>query len=281
MATNGQSAATGSDSGREVPPVRPLSAREANSPHDGTLYEGVPPHLAGPLQDWALGFFSGKKWLEHRVGATLRIGSEVDPAFAWGSNPGLSFLTGPVLLDVIDVALQLDTGLHQELLDGLPVWPSRSRASQLEQLDGLLADGGSAYLVQWETPPQLSRRIDPIVAESMDQVIQDAEPIVTQELRVARRNVYGMHPQPNIAYRSVVKAVEAVGFPLVLPNETAATLGKVIAHLKQGGHKWRFVLVNTTGDGGIEPLVQLLDRRLQRPNRRFAQARTSLEQTIP
>jgi hypothetical protein len=248
----------------EVPRVRPLSAREANLPPDNTLYEAVPVHLEGPLQSWVVTFFITRDWFQHRVAATLRV--QQPTGRGKDHRRGLWFLTGMDLLDAVDVGLQLDTALHAEIDDGQvngqhgPDWPSRnSRAEDVEKLDEILADGGSAYQVHWQPPTQLVRRVDPIVVTAVQEVLATAEPTAAELMWDAWRKTYGVHPDPTAAYRQVVRALEHVACPLVLPKEEA-TLGKVIGHLKQGAHKWRFVLVDKDDDGSVAPLVQLLDR---------------------
>ena len=89
---------------------------------------------------------------------------------------------------------------------------------------------------------------------------------------------YGLHPDPTSAYRQAVRAVEQVACPLVLPNEDA-TLGKVISHLRQGDHKWRFVLVARDGADSVEPLVAMLDRLWTGQVSRHGGGKNSRDQT--
>jgi hypothetical protein len=79
-------------------------------------------------------------------------------------------------------------------------------------------------------------------------------------LRRAWSKAYGLHPEPTTAYREAVLAVEAVACPLVLPLDKGATLGKVLAHLKQGGARWEMALLAKDGGSGPEPFVALLER---------------------
>jgi hypothetical protein len=73
--------------------------------------------------------------------------------------------------------------------------------------------------------------------------------------------------------------VEEVVCPLVLLKDDAATLGKVVAHLKQGGHKWRFVLVARDGSDDVAPLVAMMDRLWTGQVSRHGGGKSSRDQT--
>ena len=60
---------------------------------------------------------------------------------------------------------------------------------------------------------------------------------------------YGRMPNPGDSYRNTVRAVEVVACALVLPANTRATLGTVIAHLRDAGTSWELVL-----KGGQSPV---------------------------
>jgi hypothetical protein len=47
--------------------------------------------------------------------------------------------------------------------------------------------------------------------------------------------------------------------PASAQNDTA-TLGTVVRHLRDGGHKWRFTLVDRDGASTVDPLLAMLDR---------------------
>ena len=270
---------------------RPLSAREAGSPVDETLYEGVPDHLVEPLQRWVGTYLTfSMSNLGDRIAATVR--------FRPHSKPGSSFLsldqqlgdtTGALLLDVIDAALQLDPGLRGQLTDDAPEdvppwaespWPASSPAGRVQNLDDLLRDGGSAYQVFWRVPVQLVRRIPPTVVDAAAHAMTTAPPAAAALLAGAWRAVFGIAPNPTTGYRDAVRAVEQLACPLVLPHDDRATLGKVIGHLKQGGSVlWRFVLVDRDDTDTIDPLVAILERLWTGQVSRHGGARTSRDQT--
>jgi hypothetical protein len=259
------------------PPVRPLSARESGMPADETLYEGVPAHLWRPLNDWVTSFMEPA--LLDRVAATLRrpLGeasfAEVE-ALCGHRDDGTR--NDDRLLDAIDIALQLDGSLqiqvaavgmeeneaaivaHSEfVIPGwvIPeyIWPrSSGRARAVADLDQLLRDGGSAYEVRWRVPTMLVRRVAPTVKTAVEETIAVAPPTAADLLADAWAKTYGRRPDPTTAYRQAVRAVEDVTCPRFLPNDDGATLGKVVAHLGQGGAaKWTFALVDRNGGDDI------------------------------
>ena len=67
-----------------------------------------------------------------------------------------------------------------------------------------------------------------------------------------------------------MRAVEEIACPRVLPNDGAATLGKVIATCATAPTCGAFTLVDRDGADTVEPLVAMLDRLWTRDHRRRA-----------
>ncbi|WP_298800329.1 hypothetical protein [uncultured Pseudonocardia sp.] len=258
-----------------VPPVRTLSAREAGVTAQ-TLYEGVPPHLDRPLRDWAREFITAS--LAQRVALRMRsttIRSELREALdATQGRSGhlIEKLDGPRLLDAIDLSLQLDQQLASERDElamateaGQVIHYSLERLDAARALDRVLRDGDSIYTVTVSEqrpalPTMLIRRVDATVTAAAEHTITAAPPTAATLLRDAWNRTYGLHPDPTPAYHAAVRAVEEIACPLVIPNDDAGTLGKVISCLRQGGHKWAFTLVDRDGADTVDPLVAMLNR---------------------
>jgi hypothetical protein len=270
------------------PPVQALSARLAGHPVDLSTDRGPAEYRIAPLRDWLRDYLRDYD-LAHRVALQLRFVLDVPGTELM--SPGEQLADWPEeagLLDRIDVALQLDETLHGEIAaleaqpdpSGSTAWYSRERVRAVERLDQLLAAGRSPYRVDWTTPPRLIERQDPTVLTSLDDTIATSEPTSARYLRDAWRHAYGLNPDPTAAYREAVRAVEEVACPLVLPKDEAATLGKVVASLQQGGHKWRFVLVARDGSDDVAPLVAMLDRLWTGQVSRHGGGKNSRDQTL-
>jgi hypothetical protein len=265
------------------PPFRSLRSRLAGQPADDGLHEDAPPHLEAALRQWladAEGLdLNSTPPLDVRV--CLRLG--LLPAPPTRGRGGLSALLYVDFLEVTDAALdQLDPSvtLHGDLLQ----YPEGSNGEHarllIQRLDHILDLGRSAYRVA-ENGRQLEPRVDPTVTAAFEHTLAAAGPSAADLLRTAWNAVYTRHPDPSTAYRQAVRAVEEVACPRVLPTDEDRTLGKVIAHLKQGGHKWRFVLVDRAGADTVEPLVGMLDRLWTGQVSRHGGAKKSRDQTQP
>lgn len=251
--------------GQRAPDPSPAGPRrfpdwQTGPASDSALRHDVPPPLVPVLKHWISLASRYDDKVTQRVG--LRLG--IAPRFG-GSREQFDFTAalrevgGDLdLLDVINAML----GTHRA-----PDWiddPQNSEltakyAALVTNLIESLEDGGSAYTVA-EGGRQLVERVDPTVATAVEQTIATAPPSAATLLRDAWNQTYGLHPDPTAAYRDAVRAVEELACPMVLPRDEIRTLGKVITHLRQGGHKWAFTLVDRDGADTVEPLVVVLDR---------------------
>src|SRR5439155_4689791 len=80
-------------------------------------------------------------------------------------------------------------------------------------------------------------------------------------LATAWREAYGRDPDPTAAYREAVRGVEAAAKPVVLPNNDAATLGTMIAAMRDAPGKWKTVFTTppaVDGVGVVRGLMELL-----------------------
>jgi len=65
-------------------------------------------------------------------------------------------------------------------------------------------------------------------------------------LAEAWRHAHGRKPHPGTAYREAVRAIEAAARPVIAPNDTTATLGKMIGELRGKPQLFETVFVDTT-----------------------------------
>jgi hypothetical protein len=234
----------------------PLSQRRIPRP-EATLVDGVPDYLAGPLMRWLGSYLRDRPKLTERIALHLRVALDDQDAERFAA--GLRADDPVLLLDAIDVALHLDKSFwwdldvagpmlnmaEASLASWIPdtVWPKDSQAREVERLDELLEDAGSAFTVDWKERC-LRRRVATGVALAAEQAMS-ADP--GGHLRDALAAIYGRHPDPAKAYDEAVRAVEAAAIPLVLPKGKAETLGKVLRHFEDAPDKWVLAI---QGDGG-------------------------------
>ncbi|RZT75460.1 hypothetical protein EV383_6200 [Pseudonocardia sediminis] len=278
---------------RAVPqlPVEPLSVRSGTRART-SRQAGVPSYLAPPLRTWLAAFLTDR--LERRVRLRMgdritRPGSSLRAALdAVQDMPGSDLRvipwvsSGDDLLDAVDFALQLDDAAADQrrwsqMFSSDPEG-GYPRLAEIGELVELLDDADSVYTVGVVNDRLcLIRRIDTTVQAAADHAMA-ADPTAGQLLRQAWGALYAREADPTTGYRDAVRAVEQLACPLVLPKEDA-TLGKVVSHLQQGGHKWRFVLVDRAGNDGVGPLVAMLDRLWTGQVSRHGGGKNSRDQT--
>lgn len=279
--------------GRRAPepaPVAPRRFRDWNASRPAeSLRRDIPNHLVPVLQNWI------KLASQHDNDAPQRVALRLGLPPVSGGRGQFSFLdalcdvgTDPDLLDVVHALLAVHRapGWARDRRYGQSLSGSDSAHAQVAENYGRLVgdlinsleDAGSAYTVASDAR-SLVERVDPTVAEAVEQTIDTAPPTAGELLRDAWRQVYGLHPDPTAGFHDAVRAVEEVACPLVLPEDGAATLGKVIAHLRQGAHLWAFTLVDRNGADSVEPLVGMLDRLWTGQVSRHGGGQKSREQT--
>lgn len=215
--------------------------------------EGLPVWLLGPVQDWVRNSFV------YRAGSLAKPRWEVREACLTSLQLALrmqSPLQGTGQARVKDLLSRIatnDAGFGLDAID----WMLHNSGSfnyrktegrhWAESLDGLLRDGGSIWEVTGGSEGfQLTRRaIGPVV-----DVLEDTATEATRShahLSAAWSKLMGRNPDPSGAYREAVRAVEAVAKSVVLPNNDRATLGQMIAAMRDRPEKWSTTL-GTIGD---------------------------------
>jgi len=99
------------------------------------------------------------------------------------------------------------------------------------QLDGILATAGSVWEVKYDQHFYLSKRVTEEMALAGDQAMSSRDR-ASEHLKRAWREVYSKERNPGSGYSEAVKAVEAVAIPVVSPKNPNATLGTVIAEMR-------------------------------------------------
>ncbi|MFL5799803.1 MAG: hypothetical protein ACJ77A_17985 [Actinomycetota bacterium] len=133
---------------------------------------------------------------------------------------------------------------------------------EMETLDDILEEGGSMWRVAVrDGEPRLERRVEESVASVVEDVVARTGR-AGQYLALAWTDLYGRNPNPSGAYREAVKAVEAAAQPILLPQNDRATLGQLIAAVRDAPTKWTVNLKPSQGDPTTDLLgmMQLLWR---------------------
>lgn len=228
---------------------RPLFLRggEGTTEFD-VLHEGIPEWLDGSVSRWLMdraaeGGQAMVLRLERRLHITLaapndrRVGTPHTPANRllnrfWQAQDDENRLT---LLDAILYDLQTQA---RERYEGGEHDKAERLIRAAQRLGELLAEGGSAWTSRVEDPAWcLARRVDEATAQLVD-VITAPNTDAARKMRAAWQACYRHDPDPDLAYRNAVLAVEAVAIPLVVPKDTKATLGKVADHFRDAASRW-------------------------------------------
>jgi hypothetical protein len=240
----------------------PFSARTGARAVDARLHEGLPSWLVRPLLDWLERALTERT--VYLVAARMRISlqASVDPARTLCGELKeraelMKFKNRDWdLLDAIDYLVQIDWDELKlpDIVSGQPL-PGSDKLSLLKLI---LAEGGSAYHISI-SHQRLERRVDETIAKAVERSAAVSSNEAGRHLRDAWTATYGLHPEPTTAYGEVVRAVEAAGCPLVLPDDPKPTLGKVSKHLQQASDKWALAIPGRGVAAGVAPLVAMLE----------------------
>ena len=194
------------------------------------LRDGVPQGLLGPLigilEEYYGDSLNGPARVAHLAVLTDR---------ALSPNHLLHFAKGDLelLLDAVDHAL------HYPDLDGPVLLLGHDPAALAKAVKSFLDDarsvytvdhrGGLTYELAWRQPPELT--------ELVEQATSDGSR-AADHLRRAWSHAFAREPKPTEACLDAVKAVEAAARPTIEPNNSKATLGKMIKVMEQKPQKW-------------------------------------------
>lgn len=218
---------------------RPLSMRVNGGSLDETLYEGVPRHLITPLREWLKR--STTDDVLSRAIVRLRLPVEERDYLYLHISP-------PDLLEVADYVLHAGVG-----------YSKKSGRELRDELARLLLDGGSAYQIN-DQGTGLERRVEQTQSEKIREVVGSAgRSPSAAHLTAAWAAIYGLRPNPSLAYSEAIKAVEAAAQPVVEPKNAKATLGTMLGAMR-GGHnagKWTVALGGPQGPTDLSTVVAM------------------------
>jgi hypothetical protein len=213
---------------------RPLSKRDQPDARLDEPTEGLPPYLAGPVVEWV-------KERCHTPGGYERTGTLRALQLRFKLDPPLSERNMP--RDLVErMQAKEDFGLDalDYMLHFFPEFHERNSEDPTRvvgELAAIFRIGGSAWEVsETEGRYQLSRRAVGPVREVITALAPSTR--AHSHLVAAWNRLTGRSPDPSGAYREAVRAIEAVAKPVVLPANDRATLGQMIAALRDKPDKW-------------------------------------------
>ena len=125
--------------------------------------------------------------------------------------------------------------------------------SDADELQEILDRSGSAWTVGRDDDGRycLEKRVDKTAEKAAHQEMH-IQGNASSYLRSAWHQVYGRNPNPSEAFRNAVRAIEAAARPVVIPNDSRATLGKMICALRNKPEKWQ------TAIGDVDTLRKMM-----------------------
>ncbi|WP_157104417.1 hypothetical protein [Nocardia kruczakiae] len=111
---------------------------------------------------------------------------------------------------------------------------SSATSSAASKMENILTEAGSAWTVgQRQGKRGLVQRMPDGVVAAADKAFTYGD--AGKRLASAWEAAFGVNPDPESAYSRAVKAVEDAAIPVVSPKNKSATLGTVIAEIRNGG----------------------------------------------
>jgi hypothetical protein len=192
-------------------------------------FDDVPDHLVNLLTGWverglsspeAVGYLALTFRITITDPNTYFVQARVDLMKATYSDPEL-------LLSFTDALL------------GRSGW-ANGRGTELE---GILAMAGSAYAIRSDWLG-LEMRVLPEARDAVAAAIASMPTTssIGEHLAAAWKAAFSISPDPVKAYSEAIKAVEAAAAPVLTPNDSLATLGKLIGHLAGNLGAWNMVI---------------------------------------
>lgn len=218
---------------------RPLSKRDKPDPRFDGPQKGLPAYLLQPVLRWAVTqltqqSFTSTGWSpDAQALSALQVALRLEPVLDWSGG-------GDTAMESLFQRMQTDSEFALDVLDYLiqdAEWPA------VQEIERVLVLGGS----EWEVArtasnrPHLAKRVVGPVGDVVDEVRNHSER-AHHHLSAAWEKLVGRNPDPSAAYKEAIRAVEAAAKPVVTPDDSEATLGKIVRALRDKPEKWTVVL---------------------------------------
>ncbi|MBG6184718.1 hypothetical protein IWX65_002696 [Arthrobacter sp. CAN_A214] len=212
----------------------PLGFEGASSTTYNALHDGVPDWMSESFWGWMWDRFTHAQRAEYSMEYDYFLKAELVRqverrcriAIPYrGADPS----TGMALIRKAAEAAGAELRLADYLL-------SLQKGSYIgDALEIILEESGSAWKVGKRAGSTgLVRRVPEAVQSVVDHTIASGGR-AGQRLAEAWEAAFGIDPDPSRAYALAVKSVEDAAVPVVSPNDTAATLGKINSQIRNTG----------------------------------------------
>jgi hypothetical protein len=237
---------------------RPLSQRNNPDPTFDGPHDGIPSWMYQSVCQWidsAIYVQQGQRMAPSEE-ILLVAEASLHRAFNWSDGP---FSARNSVLNLV----KQNGELGLDLLDFLLAYaPERTAV----KLNGILIRASSAWEVRPAAEPRNFELVRRVLGPARD-AIDDIRPVSERahaHLTVAWGRLMGRNPDPSSAYREAIRAVEVVAAPIVTPNDTTATLGKIIKALRDKPEKWEVNLTEATPEQVTEMAAMIWQSQFDR-----------------
>lgn len=235
----------------------------------GLLHKGIPGHMRPSLQQWvvsAMRNLSLDGYLQRRL--------QIDVA-ARGARSVYDAASKDdvLLLDIVDTILQMLPGLDEAASE---YHVRELLGSMLVEMDEMLTQSSSAYAVDYSDGCRLTTRVDSTAEQAFTDAVTQTQQ-ASGLLRSAWSATFKRDPDPTVAYRDAVLAVESVACEAFIPNDQRPSLGKAINHLRDTIADWNVATLDDQQQASAATLLAMLRTVWQNHQRHVGEGGTPPE----
>ena len=207
----------------------PFDATEEEIAQLSIVRDGIPTVLEEPLKDWLANTFSTlESYADESLGFKIQL--DLD------TNLGFSARSSVSPRDFAAIAFNAGQSTFMRVIDYVLYTGSWSFPADAGVLEEYLNRYRSKYaVVERDNRRRIGYRVPEGLEETMQEAINAADATAGKLLAEAWEYAYGLEGKAEEAMDKAVKAVERAATPVVCPNHPAASLGNVIADVKQQG----------------------------------------------
>ena len=233
------------------PPFSMRQSREANEEF-AALRDGISAGLKPSLLEWVMPFYidqdernlTGLKIVDKELVRQLerKTDKSILPDEDAYSLEALRLVFGAdwcLLLDAIDFVLP---AASTSSADGLETMFMEARSDYC-----VGKDGQDTYELQYRQLKEMTEFMEAVASSSGR---------ASEHLREAWSQCFGRNPEPDDAFAHAVKAIEVAAKPVIIPDDTLATLGKICSAMRDKPSKWETV---PEFEGSIETVLSIMD----------------------